>query len=77
MRRRTALGVALVLFASVGTAGCGDNGTDLPPPPPEVSGSWSGTSQGVTMNLTLVQGAGGAVSASGNIAGPNDTSQPS
>ena len=57
----------LVALALAATA-CKDNSTG-PAAPPTVSGSWSGTSQGLTLNLTLSEGVGGAVSGSGNIAG--------
>ena len=71
LRAPTALAlVALVAMLALGLGGCGgESATEPPPPPPTVSGAWSGTSQGVTLNLTLVEGAGGAVSGSGNIVG--------
>jgi hypothetical protein len=59
--------LALVLTA----AACKDSPT-VADAPPDVSGSWSGTSQGVALNLTLSEGIGGAVSGSGNIAGGTD-----
>jgi hypothetical protein len=37
-----------------------------------VSGSWTGTSAGVTLNLTLSEGIGGGVSGSGNITGGDE-----
>lgn len=52
-------------------AACGDSATE-PEPDPLVTGSWSGTSQGVTLNLTLTEGVGGSVSGSGNMAGSLD-----
>ena len=51
--------------------GCGD-GPAEPEPDPVVTGSWTGTSQGVTLNLTLNEGVGGQVSGSGNIVGPTN-----
>jgi len=63
----TRLGLALAMVLAL--AACGDNGTE--PELPTVSGSWSGTSQGITLNLTLSEGVGGAVAGSGNIAGPD------
>jgi len=59
------LGLALALVLAL--AACGDNGTE--PELPTVSGSWSGASQGMTLNLTLSEGVGGAVAGSGNISG--------
>jgi hypothetical protein len=57
----------LVALALAATA-CKDSST-APATPPTVSGSWSGTSQGLTLNLTLSEGADGAVAGSGNLAG--------
>jgi len=72
MRRgwRTSAGLGLALALALAPVGCGDSGTG-PELPPTVTGSWSGTSQGVTLNLTLSEGVGGAVAGSGNIAGPD------
>ena len=59
--------LGLVLAMALAPAACGDSATA--PEIPTVSGSWSGTSQGLTLNLTLSEGAGGAVAGSGNISG--------
>ena len=72
--RRGKVGLGLMLAVVLAVAGCGDGGTG-PEVPPVVSGSWSGTSQGITLNLTLLEGIGGSVSGSGNIAGPTRTSR--
>lgn len=61
----------LMMALALSAAACKDSGT-APEPDPTVSGSWSGTSQGLTMNLTLSEGVGGAVSGSGNIVGDAD-----
>lgn len=69
VRRAPALAAAILLPALLlATAGCGDSGTE-PRADPTVSGSWTGTSQGVTVNLVLNEGTGGAVAGSGNISG--------
>jgi len=70
MRRRAIL-LPLVAALALSAAACGKDST-APDPPPSVSGSWSGSSQGVTLNLTLQEGTDGAVSGSGNMAGGTD-----
>jgi len=71
IRRLKAPGLVLGLTMALALAACGDGATE-PEPDPTVSGSWTGTSQGVTLNLTLAEGLGGAVAGSGNVVGPDD-----
>lgn len=70
LRRLRRHGAILALLPFFLTA-CGDSTTE-PEPDPVVTGSWSGTSQGATLNLTLSEGVGGAVSGSGNIVGSDN-----
>ena len=69
--RRLSRVAFLLIFLPVVLLACGDSTTE-PEPDPLVTGAWSGTSQGVALNLTLSEGAGGSVSGSGNLAGPSD-----
>jgi hypothetical protein len=69
--RRVAEMICLTTAMVLATTACGDSGTG-PETPPSVSGSWTGTSAGMTLNLTLSEGIGGAVSGSGNIAGGDE-----
>lgn len=61
----------LTLVLSMSVAACGGDSPTEPEPDPTVSGSWSGTSQGLTLNLVLTEGVGGTVSGSGNVSGPD------
>ena len=70
LRSAPLLVLPLALTASL-LAGCGDSPSE-PEPDPVVSGSWSGASQGLTLNLTPNEGVGGAVSGSGNTASEVD-----
>ena len=56
----------VIAAVALSTAACGKDST-APDPPPLVSGSWSGSSAGITLNLTLQEGTDGAVSGSGNM----------
>lgn len=56
--------VLLLMFAA---GGCGDDPT--PPDPATVEGSWAGTSQGVTLELTLEEPDSGGVFGSGSLSG--------
>jgi len=56
------------LAVALSLAACSESPVE-PVPDPMVSGAWTGTSQGFTLNLTLSEGIGGAVAGSGNIAG--------
>ncbi|MEQ9398188.1 MAG: hypothetical protein RJQ04_03380 [Longimicrobiales bacterium] len=70
-RPRRYLALFFLVLVTAAASACGDGAT-APEPDPVVSGSWSGTSQGLTLRLTLSEGAGGAVSGSGNITGGTD-----
>lgn len=59
----------VVLALMLAAQACGGDGPVAPEPDPVVSGSWTGTSQGVTLNLVLSEGIGGAVAGSGNMSG--------
>ena len=65
MGARASLLLAITALA-LSTAACGRDST-APDAPPSVSGSWSGSSAGITLNLTLQEGTDGAVSGSGNM----------
>ena len=65
MRRyRSAFG----LIACLALAGCGSDTIVEPDPDPMVSGSWSGQTGDLTLDLTLTEGSGGSVSGNGVIA---------
>lgn len=68
MRRRVWIAAAWVAVLLAAGA-CSGDGPVAPEPDPVVSGSWTGTSQAITLNLVLSEGIGGAVSGSGNMSG--------
>jgi hypothetical protein len=70
MKRRGSLLTVVMTAMALSAGSCGNGATA--PEPLTVSGSWSGTSQGVTLNLVLLEGVGGGVSGSGNLVGSTD-----
>lgn len=64
---RTLTAVLSLALALVATGAC-DGGT-APDSDPMVSGVWSGSSMGITLDLTLAEGDGGAIAGSGHIGG--------
>lgn len=66
---RRAWTALLLLAVMLAAQACGDDSPAAPEPDPVVSGSWTGTSQGITLNLVLSEGTGGAVAGSGNMSG--------
>ncbi|MFQ5538646.1 MAG: hypothetical protein ACE5GJ_14490 [Gemmatimonadota bacterium] len=71
MKRRSVYSVmAFVVLLAAGA--CGDTPAE-PEPDPVVSGSWKGSSLGITLSLVLAEGLGGAVSGSGNVSAPDLT----
>lgn len=63
---------AIVLVASLALlAGCG--GESLTPSTADLSGGWSGSSEGVTLNLTLSEDMEGNLTGSGSISGETES----
>jgi hypothetical protein len=62
--------IVVVCFVAVTSVACGGDGP-TEPEIPVVSGTWSGSTAGITLPLTLGQGTDGTVTGSGNLSVPS------